>query len=397
MDELQSICPLRLIGRVRLWTSLCVAALAVVVAYGGAAYVGARHTDAAAALAAEAVSAVDEARRADAMTWAPDELLQAESTLRKAAADERIQHARLWPLPNLDDVNTGYRRATATARDAVRLATDRRDTARTASDEAIAVAADAVTRSASLAGTIHLGGDRLILLSRARVSLDEARVYNRNGDYGSATLTAARSLSLADRVSSLAAEVAARYADEEIVRVWQQWKTEIIAWSRREGRAAIFVSKEAHRVTLYVNGEPARTYRADMGFNWVADKRHAGDGATPEGRYRIVARKTGGDTMYHKALLLDYPNRDDQTEFTRARRTGELPSSAAIGGLIEIHGEGGRGRDWTRGCVALTNTDMDDLFARIEIGTPVTVVGSDESGLLAATGSLAALARQGLK
>jgi len=54
------------------------------------------------------------------------------------------------------------------------------------------------------------------------------------------------------------------------------------------------------------------------------------------------------------------------------RRNGELPPSVAIGGLIEIHGEGGRGRDWTRGCVALANPDIEDLFKRVEIGTPVT-------------------------
>jgi hypothetical protein len=48
--------------------------------------------------------------------------------------------------------------------------------------------------------------------------------------------------------------------------------------------------------------------------------------------------------------------------------------------LIEIHGEGGRGKDWTQGCVALTNSDIDDLFGRVAIGTPVTIVGGDGNG-----------------
>ena len=64
-----------------------------------------------------------------------------------------------------------------------------------------------------------------------------------------------------------------------------------------------------------------------------------------------------------------------------------MPAAAGIGGLIEIHGEGGRGRDWTRGCVALANPDIDDLFRHVEVGTPVTIVGSDEPGALAALGA----------
>jgi lipoprotein-anchoring transpeptidase ErfK/SrfK len=97
-----------------------------------------------------------------------------------------------------------------------------------------------------------------------------------------------------------------------------------------------------------------------------------------------VARKDRAATLYYKALLLDYPNADDRRAFARARRAGEVSAGTGIGGLIEIHGEGGLGRDWTKGCVALTNADIDDLFQRVDVGTPVTIVGSDEPGGLAA-------------
>ena len=60
-----------------------------------------------------------------------------------------------------------------------------------------------------------------------------------------------------------------------------------------------------------------------------------------------------------------------------AKRDGRLPRGAGIGSLIEIHGDGGRGEDWTSGCVALENHDMDRLFARVSVGTPVTIIGSD--------------------
>jgi len=371
----------------RVWIGVLLAAAAVALIYGVAAWFGARRAEATAALADRASAGVRDARQSDAMTWAPDELLQAESLLRQASLDQRLQLARLWPLPNLVAADAAYRTSADLAARAIHLTHDRRDTARAASSEAIDVAAESVQRSVVLAETIHLAISRKLLLTRAKLALDEARVFHREGDFGTATLSANRSRDLANRVSDLAAETVARYADEQVIARWQRWKAEAVAWSRREGRPAVLVEKEAHRVTLYARGGVAKVYRADMGFNWVADKLHSGDGATPEGRYRIVARKARGATIYYKALLLDYPNQEDRREFTRARRNGELPPSAAIGGLIEIHGEGGRGRDWTRGCVALTNPDIDDLFARVEIGTPVTIIGSDEPGALAAMAS----------
>jgi L,D-peptidoglycan transpeptidase YkuD (ErfK/YbiS/YcfS/YnhG family) len=53
-----------------------------------------------------------------------------------------------------------------------------------------------------------------------------------------------------------------------------------------------------------------------------------------------------------------------------------VPANAGIGSLIEIHGEGGQGRDWTDGCVALSNSDMDRVFSHARVGTPVTIVGT---------------------
>jgi len=146
---------------------------------------------------------------------------------------------------------------------------------------------------------------------------------------------------------------------------------------------AIVVFKESHRLTLYHRGAPVASYDVDLGFNWTADKLHEGDGATPEGRYRVVARLGKKASIYYKALLLDYPNAGDRAEFARARRSGQLPAGARIGGLIEIHGGGGRNQDWTEGCVALANEDMDRVFERAGVGTPVTIVGSDEYGAIA--------------
>jgi L,D-peptidoglycan transpeptidase YkuD (ErfK/YbiS/YcfS/YnhG family) len=330
-----------------------------------------------------ATAAIREARAADAMTWAPAELLAAERALRAALLADRIQQTRFWPVPDAARVKAACSEAEQAARRTLALARGRHATAVGTLTSLLDEAGNAVSTSAGLASGIRLDSYRRTLLARARSALTEAYVYERERDIGTATVRAREAIGLAALVRDHAAAVAARYADAETLARWRRWKEETIAWSRREGRAAIVVAKEAHLLTVYQRGEPVKTYPADLGFNWISDKSRAGDDATPEGRYRVVSRNLDGASPFYKALLLDYPNAEDRARFSRARQSGELPPSAGIGGFIEIHGEGGRGRDWTRGCVALKNADMDDLLTRVGIGTPVTIVGSDTYGAIA--------------
>jgi murein L,D-transpeptidase YafK len=83
-------------------------------------------------------------------------------------------------------------------------------------------------------------------------------------------------------------------------------------------------------------------------------------------------RYTG--SRYYKALMLNYPNDDDRRRFRKQVLSGALSPRSRIGGLIEIHGHGGRGTDWTDGCVALTNEDMDQLMLSASMGMDVTIV-----------------------
>ena len=75
-------------------------------------------------------------------------------------------------------------------------------------------------------------------------------------------------------------------------------------------------------------------------------------------------------------MLLDYPNHDDRIRFQEEVDKGSLPENAEIGGLIEIHGDGGRGINWTDGCIALSNKDMDVLYRKVQKGSMITIVGS---------------------
>jgi hypothetical protein len=74
--------------------------------------------------------------------------------------------------------------------------------------------------------------------------------------------------------------------------------------------------------------------------------------------------------------LLDYPNATDRSRWERERRAGRVPPGAGPGSLIEIHGHGGRGIDWTDGCVALADPQMDRLFDLVPARAAVTIVGT---------------------
>ena len=169
---------------------------------------------------------------------------------------------------------------------------------------------------------------------------------------------------------------------EKIVRNWfgdhAEWQKQADLAIRlsKSGQKVILVDKLAHSCVVYRNGKALCRFDAELGMNWMGDKTRKGDKATPEGVYRITRKKNGAQTKFYKALMLNYPNEDDRARFAAAKRNGSLPSKADIGGLIEIHGLGGKGVDWTDGCVALNNDDVDTLFRLVAVGTPVVIVGS---------------------
>jgi len=156
---------------------------------------------------------------------------------------------------------------------------------------------------------------------------------------------------------------------------WKEDIRETLDWSRRTGSVAVVVDKLNHRVHLVRGGEKVETYPAEFGPGWLDQKVRAGDSATPEGRYHIVRKLGAGQSRYYKACLINYPNDDDRRRFRRLTSSGISPRRAGIGGLIEIHGDGGKGQDWTLGCISLRNDHLDRILAKLSVGTPVTIVG----------------------
>jgi murein L,D-transpeptidase YafK len=135
----------------------------------------------------------------------------------------------------------------------------------------------------------------------------------------------------------------------------------------------ILIEKSLRRLTLIRAGKPLRVYGISLGNNPIGPKEREGDGKTPEGQY-VIDRKIM-NSGFHRALHISYPNAADQA---RAAALGASP-----GGDIVIHGlKKGWGwlgplhrfSDWTQGCIAVTNAEIEEIWDMVPKGTAVKIV-----------------------
>jgi murein L,D-transpeptidase YafK len=141
---------------------------------------------------------------------------------------------------------------------------------------------------------------------------------------------------------------------------------------RTEPVDKVLIEKKKRRLTLISNGEAIKTYKIALGGNPVGPKERQGDNKTPEGTYTIESRNRYSD--FHLSLRISYPNEKDKK---RAKELGVSP-----GGDIMIHGiknglswVGGFHTeiDWTEGCIAVTNEEMEEIVRLVHNGTPVEI------------------------
>ena len=135
----------------------------------------------------------------------------------------------------------------------------------------------------------------------------------------------------------------------------------------------VVVRKAARRLVLFRGEKTLAAYDIALGRNPEGHKQREGDGRTPEGRYLIDWRNP--QSRYHLSLHVSYPEAADRA---RAAASGDDP-----GGMIMIHGlPNGLGalgaagilRDWTEGCIAVTNEAIRDIWRRVADGTPIEIL-----------------------
>jgi len=152
--------------------------------------------------------------------------------------------------------------------------------------------------------------------------------------------------------------------------VWAQWPRQVLPAGTRADR--VVVRKSARTLELYRGSELLRTYTIALGPTPQGHKQQEGDGRTPEGRYVLDYRNPG--SSFHKSLHVSYPSAADTAS---ARSRGVSP-----GGMIMVHGikngMGFIGRlhrlfDWTDGCIAVTDQEMEEIWHAVPDGTPILI------------------------
>jgi len=134
----------------------------------------------------------------------------------------------------------------------------------------------------------------------------------------------------------------------------------------------VLVNKSLHKMYLVKNDKTLREYNISLGGNPFGHKEREGDQRTPEGQYILDYKKS--DSAFYKAIHISYPNTQD---IMIAKKKGVNP-----GGAIMIHGQrNGYGWgslitqffDWTHGCIAVTNSEIDEIWSAVNEGTPIEI------------------------
>ena len=134
----------------------------------------------------------------------------------------------------------------------------------------------------------------------------------------------------------------------------------------------VVIEKGARKLHLIQEGKAFRTYKIALGIRPVGDKKREGDFKTPEGKYYLDARNPNSD--YFLSIHISYPDPKDR------REAGEM--GVDPGGAIMIHGQPNdptrsetyyRTQDWTNGCIAVSNSDMIDIWLMTGENTPIEI------------------------
>ena len=134
----------------------------------------------------------------------------------------------------------------------------------------------------------------------------------------------------------------------------------------------VVVIKHERALQLLSHGQAVKTYKVALGGEPVGPKQKQGDHRTPEGIYELDSRNA--HSQFYKSIHISYPNQQDKTRAAAAH--------VSAGGDVFIHGlpngygaigSAHRLRDWTDGCIAVTDSEMDEIWSLVKNGTPIEI------------------------
>ncbi len=318
----------------------------------------------------KALHSITTARQENLKESSRELLINAERLLKRAEESILRENKRMTPLVTYREADSLLKEAAQMADKAIKTARETRSKAQLTQKSEITQLYDSleVWRAELDEDLIH--SDSEILYRHAKSLLSLALDYNSRGLDGDASLCTDSTLKVFSQLTET--RIRLRRAVDLRARNASQWASKTIQQSKNSGGIAFLVDKSSHNLYVIKKGKIVDTIKCELGYNSTNQKKMSGDGATPEGMYKVIEVKKY--SKYYKALLLDYPNASDRERFRKNKAAGIIPGDAKIGSLIEIHGNGGENRDWTDGCVAVTDRDMDRIMKLAVVGTPVTII-----------------------
>lgn len=137
------------------------------------------------------------------------------------------------------------------------------------------------------------------------------------------------------------------------------------------------IDKSDHKLELVAGTRVLKTYKVAIGIGGLGPKQFEGDMTTPVGRYEITTRFR---PLYHQFIGVSYPNEADRARYADLKRQGKVPPGRGVGHGIGIHGVGSRKlsgihkqEDWTHGCIAMDDDEIDEFGSLVPEGTPIEI------------------------
>ncbi len=316
-----------------------------------------------------------EARQKLAGHYAEDILKEAEKNYHQSVEEWKIQNNKLFIFRDYTNTtelaSESYQQALTAMRQTEKTAAKLKDNA----EQKLTSLKQQINYFEKYYKGLALKPSIMQIFNNGKMRFLEAQIEYKNKDY---KRTMALAMQAEEHVSQ--ARKLAHFKLNEFYKDYPVWEKNIkLAYNlSQKGQTVLLIDKMDASLTVLKGGKEHKTYLVEFGDNWMGDKSMTGDKATPEGIYKVQEKKYGSKTRYYKALLIDYPNKDDKRRYQALVRSGKIPANRGIGGLIEIHGGGGKGVHWTDGCIALDNKEMDQVYLASSVNTPVIIVGSQK-------------------
>lgn len=322
-----------------------------------------------------AMEAISAANKVEAYKYAKKKLEASDNTFKLAMNEWEIQNKKFFISRDYTKVRNLANQATVLGNEAWRKATEEKDTVSGNLRQQLKRIQFQLNDFEKNYKILPLSRKTFEQYSKAKMSYLEANNDLRKNQFYEAGIAANQAEKMMTNTLSIAQDKLSDFFEN--YPVWKKNAQKARDLSKK-GHHVILINKLESTAYVLKSGKIIAQFKAEFGTNWMGDKFEMGDNATPEGIYKVSLKKSGSKTKYYKALQIDYPNDEDQKRFDAMKKNGSISKKSKIGGLIQIHGYGGKGVNWTEGCVALENDDIDKIYDMIQVNTPVIIIGSEQ-------------------